>query len=78
MSPRAGLGAEVRGKIPCFCQGSNPGRPVVDKDESRKNLPTVFTWPLINAKKKLVMKRFRPLFCNKNNNLTDFMHKSSI
>jgi hypothetical protein len=28
VGPRAGLDAEVRGKILCFCRGSNPGRPV--------------------------------------------------
>jgi hypothetical protein len=28
VGPRAGLDAEVRGKIPCLCRGSNPGRPV--------------------------------------------------
>jgi hypothetical protein len=25
---RAGLDIEARGKTPCLCQGSNPGRPV--------------------------------------------------
>jgi hypothetical protein len=28
VGPRAGLDAEVRGKILCLCRGSNPGRPV--------------------------------------------------
>jgi hypothetical protein len=28
VGPRAGLGAEGRGKILCLCQGSNPGRTI--------------------------------------------------
>jgi hypothetical protein len=28
VGPRAGLDTKARGKIPCLCRGSNPGRPV--------------------------------------------------
>jgi hypothetical protein len=34
VGPRAGLDAEVRGKILCLCRGSNPGRPVISQMEN--------------------------------------------
>jgi hypothetical protein len=38
-SPRAGLDADDRGKIPCLCRGSNPYRPVRSQDTVLTELP---------------------------------------
>jgi hypothetical protein len=39
VDPRAGLEAEVRGKILCLCRGSNPGRPVCSETLYRLSYP---------------------------------------
>jgi hypothetical protein len=60
VGPRAGLDAEVRGKILCLCLGSNPVRPV---HSQRLSYPTLKLrdvefkmFLLINVSKRILVK----------------------